>query len=73
MILSLLSKSWSWNLENAIDFKWSDVQEDEEDIAKTYLSESLQKQADEEIYPKQVTGGLYDYYGIVLRKNKEDF
>ena len=32
------AKSWSWNDEIAIDFRWSDVQgEDEEDIAKASL------------------------------------
>ena len=30
-------------------------------MAKAYLIDSLQKQADEEFYLKQVTGGLYDY------------
>ena len=34
-----------------IDFRWSDVKrEDEEDIAKAKLIESLQNQADEEIF-----------------------
>ena len=27
------ANGWSWNDENGIDFRWSDVQEDEEDIA----------------------------------------
>ena len=35
------------NDENVIDFRWLDIQgEDEEDIAKSNLIESLQKQAD---------------------------
>ena len=55
-----------------IDFRWSDVKgEDEEDIAKAKLIESLQKQADEKIFPKKVTGGLFDYYGIVPKEKKE--
>ena len=34
MIINLPSKNWSWNDENAIDFRWSGVQEeDKEDIA----------------------------------------
>ena len=42
------------NNESAIDFRWSDIQgEDEEDIAKTNLIESLQKQADEYFFPKE--------------------
>ena len=42
-----------------IDFRWSDVKEvDKEDITKAKLIESLQKQADEEIFSKKVNGGL---------------
>ena len=38
------------NDENAIDFRWSDVQEeDKEDIALVNFIESLQNQTDEEI------------------------
>ena len=41
-------KGDSENNENAIFFKWSDVQEeDEEDIIKVNFIESLQKQTDE--------------------------
>ena len=41
------TKSWSWNDENAIDFKLSDVkEEDEEDVALANFIESLQKQTD---------------------------
>ena len=48
------TKYWSWNDENSIDFRWSDVkEEDEEDIAVTNFIESLQKQTDEEI--KKIT------------------
>ena len=44
------AKSWSWNDENAIDFRWSDViKEDEEDIVLANFIESLQKQTDEKI------------------------
>ena len=43
------------NDENVIDFRWSDVKgEEKEDIAKAKLIESLQKQADEEIFPKKL-------------------
>ena len=43
-----------YNDENAIDFKWLDVQEeDEEDIALANFIESLQKQTDEENFPKK--------------------
>ena len=60
------------NDENAIDFRWSDIQgEDEEDIAKAYLIENLQKQADEEFFPKRVTGRLFDYYSIVPKEKKQ--
>ena len=42
------AKSWSWNDENAFDFRRSDVQEEnEEDIAKISLDENQQKQANE--------------------------
>ena len=42
------------NDENVIAFRWSDVQgEDEPDIAKENLIESLQKQYDEEFLPKK--------------------
>ena len=37
-----------------IDFRWSDVKgENKEDIAKAKLIESLQKQADKEIFQQQ--------------------
>ena len=42
------------NNENAIDFRWSDVkEEDEEDIALANFIESLQKQTDEENFLKK--------------------
>ena len=42
-------KAYLKNDENSIDFRWFDIWgEDEEDIAKANLIESLQKQADEE-------------------------
>ena len=45
--------------ENAIDFKRSGVKEkDEEDIALNNFIESLQKQTDEENFPK-ITGWLW--------------
>ena len=40
--------------ENAIDFWWSDIRgDDEEDIYRTNLIESLQKQADKEDFPQK--------------------
>ena len=54
LILNLLSKNRSWNDENAIDFRWSDVtEEDEEDIALVNFIENLQKQTDKENFPKK--------------------
>ena len=54
LILSLLSKNRTLYDENAIDFKWSGVkEEDKEDIALANFNESLQKQADDEIFPKK--------------------
>ena len=49
------------------DIPW----EDEEDIAKANLIESLQKQADEEMFPKRVTGELFYYYCIVSKEEKQ--
>ena len=47
-------KTDHYNDENAIDFKWSDVQEeDEEGIALANFIESLQKQTDQEIFTKK--------------------
>ena len=39
-------------------------EENEEDISKANLIESLQKQIDKDIFPKRVTGGLFDYCSI---------
>ena len=44
----------------SIYFKLSE----EEDIAKAKLINELQKKADEEIFPKKVSGGLYEFYNI---------
>ena len=52
--MSLLNKKTDpYNDENAFEFRWSDIQEeeDEEDIALANFIESLQKQTDEEIFP----------------------
>ena len=52
--LSLLRKiSDLYNDENIINFRWSDVKFEEEDIALTSFIESLQKQTDEENFPKK--------------------
>ena len=48
-----------YNDENAIDFKWPGVQEeDEEDIVLVKFIENLQKQIDEE--NKKITERLFD-------------
>ena len=47
-------KTDPYNDENTIDFRWSDVQEEEyENIALENFNESLQKQADEKIFIKK--------------------
>ena len=43
-------KSDPYNDENAISIKWSGVKEEDEEIALANFNESLQKQADEEIF-----------------------
>ena len=63
------SKNRSWNDENASDFKWSGVQEkDEEDIALANFIERLQKQTDEEL--KKVTEWLFDDCSIIPNQKK---
>ena len=48
------AKTDPYNDENVIEFKWSDVTEENgEDIALANFIESLHKQADEEIFPKK--------------------
>ena len=47
-------KTGPYNDVNAIDSKWSDLtEEDEEDIALASFIESLQKQTNEENFPKK--------------------
>ena len=47
-------KTEPYNDENAIEFRWSGVkEEDEEDIALTNFIECLQKKTDEEIFSKK--------------------
>ena len=55
LILSLLiKKTVLYNDENAIDSKWSDLtEEDDEEIALANFIESLQNQTDEKIFPKK--------------------
>ena len=51
LILSLLRKSDPNNYENVINFRWSDVkEEDEEDIALANFIEGFQKQTDKESF-----------------------
>ena len=65
-------KSDPYNDENTIDFRWSDVQEeeDEEDTTLAHFIESLQKQTDEEIFQKKVTGWLLDDCIILPNEKK---
>ena len=57
------------NDENDIKFRWSNVQEEEEDIAKTN-AESLQKVYWWEKLFIKVTRELFDDYGIVPNEKK---
>ena len=41
------------NDENAIDSKWSDLTEEDEKDTKANFIENLQRQTDEEIFPKK--------------------
>ena len=52
--IEFIEQNLSWNDENVIDIRWSGAQEeeDEEDIALASFIESLQKQTDEENFPK---------------------
>ena len=50
----------------SIYFKLSE----EEDIAKAKLINELQKKADEGIFPKRVSGGLYEFYNIKQKVDK---
>ena len=64
-------KANAQNDENVINFRWLDIRvEDEEDIAKANMIESLWKQDDEEIFLKRITGGLFNYYGIGAKEEK---
>ena len=56
LIFCLLSKKTDpYNDENAIDFRWSGVkEEDKEDIALANFGECLQKQTDEGIFQKVI-------------------
>ena len=64
-------KVGSENDGNAIKFRLSDVQEENEEvITNDNLIEILQKQTDEEIFPKKVARGLFDDWGIVLNEKK---
>ena len=56
-------KTDPYNDENAIDFRWSDAkeEEDEEDIALTSFSEKLAKAIRWGNFSKKVTGWLWYY------------
>ena len=57
--------------QNAVDFRWSDLQEEaEEDIALAKFIESLQKQPDSGKHSKKVTVKLFDGYCIVPNEKK---
>ena len=59
------------NDENAIEFKWSGVKEDEEDIALANFIESLLRQTDEEIFQKSNWMITVSY--LIKRKIKKIF
>ena len=55
---------------NTINFKFSvEEQKDDEESNKDEIIKEIQRKADEEIFPKRVSGGLFSYYNI---KPKED-
>ena len=54
----------------SIYFKLSEEEKHEEDTAKAKLINKLQKKADEEIFPKRVLGGLYEFYNIKQKVDK---
>ena len=55
----------------SICFKLSEEKEKlEEDITKTKLINELQKKADEEIFPKWISGWLYEFYNIKQKIDK---
>ena len=55
----------------SIYFKLPEEEEKhEEDTVKTKLINELQKKADEEIFPKRVSGGLYEFYNIKQKVDK---
>ena len=65
-------KSDPYNDENAINFRWSDVEEEnEEDIALANFIESLQKKTDEEIFHKSNLMIFFDDFCIVLNEKKK--
>ena len=67
-------KSSSWNDENAICFKWSDVKEEnEEDIALANFNESLQKQTDEIFFLKNSNWMMTAVSYMIKRKIKKIF
>ena len=75
LILSLLNnkKTDPYNDENAIDFRWSDVQEEEEeDIALANFIENLQKQANKENFQKKSNYMIAVSY-LMKRKIKKIF
>ena len=60
------------NNKNAIGFRCSDVQgEDEEDIAKADIIENLQKRTDERNFHNKLTGGFFEYNGILHKVKKK--
>ena len=71
-VLSLLSVSWSWNDENAIDFKWSGVQEeDEEDIALENLFQNYKSKLMSNTFQK--SNWMIVVLYLVKRKIKKNF
>ena len=59
------------NDENAIDLRWSDIQgEDKNHFAMANLIESLEKQAEEEIFFQKITRRLHHYE--IYQKRRKD-
>ena len=67
---SLRAKAGPDSYENAFGFRWSDVQgEDEEHIANANFIVRFQIKLIWK-FNNKITGGLFDYYGIVPKEKK---
>ena len=68
--LSLLSKSYPYDDKNAIDFKWSGVQEKERKILLRLTSLKITKASWWQKFYKKVTEWLFDDCKIVPNEKK---